>query len=220
MKNLKTLIAAAALSVAAAAPLSASAAGVVVLNEGFTSGPSTPGWVEVNRSAAGGITWFQGNSGIFSAQAGAANSYAAASYLSAGSANGAVDNWLMTPVLSLTGTSILSFFSRTGDESGFLDKLEVRFASGSGTDPAAFTTLLYTIGAADYTNAWTQYSTSFNFTGSGRFAFRYLGDDASTLNYVGLDSVQVLTAVPEPSLSLMLGLGLGALGLLRRRLSN
>jgi hypothetical protein len=217
MKPLQILTVA-AFCAAAFVPLAASAASVEVLNEGFSNGPAAPGWVLVNKSAPKGLDWFQGNTGEFSAQAGAANSYAAASYLSTQYGSGMVDNWLMTPALSLYGASTLSFFSRTGDETGYLDKLEVRFAPGGGTDPADFTTLFLTIRPDEYETAWSQYIVSLNFTGTGRFAFHYLGD-ASTLNYVGLDSVQVLTAVPEPSLSLMLGLGLGALGLLRRKLS-
>jgi hypothetical protein len=52
--------------------------------------------------------------------------------------------------------------------------------------------------------------------GSGRFAFRYAGP-ADTLNYVGLDTVSVVTAVPEPASWMMLALGLGLLTLLRRQ---
>jgi hypothetical protein len=54
-------------------------------------------------------------------------------------------------------------------------------------------------------------------SGSGRFAFRYLGD--ATANYIGIDTVTV-NAVPEPSAWLMLGLGLGLTTLLLRRQSG
>jgi hypothetical protein len=37
------------------------------------------------------------------------------------------------------------------------------------------------------------------------------------LNYIGLDTVRVVSAVPEPSVYLSLVMGLGALSLLRRR---
>jgi hypothetical protein len=52
-----------------------------------------------------------------------------------------------------------------------------------------------------------------------RFAFRYLCA-ADTVNYIGIDSVRVVTAVPEPSGFLMLGLGLTAFGLALRKLSH
>jgi hypothetical protein len=121
-------------------------------------------------------------------------------------------------MLNLSGATTLSFFTRHGDDPGFADKLEVRFASGNGTGTDAFSTVLATIGGtSDYPSAWQQFTANLDVTGPGRFAFRYLGD-AAALNYVGLDTVRVVTAVPEPSLYLMLVAGLGALGLARRKL--
>ena len=110
-------------------------------------------------------------------------------------------------MLDLSGTTVLSFFTRTDATPGFNDLLEVRFSSGSGTDLAGFTTLLATIGGdAGYPADWTQFSATLDASGSGRFAFRYFGP-ADTLNYVGLDTVSVVTAVPEPASWLMLALG-------------
>jgi hypothetical protein len=216
MKTLKNLTAAAAFCVAATVPF---AAGAQALDEGFTNVSGLSGWKQVNNSVPAGDGWFQGNGGVFGAQAGALDSYIAASFLSAANGAGAIDTWLITPELSLNGASTLSFFTRT-EMPGFADLIEVRFSAGSGTDTSSFTTLLSTIGGnGDFPTAWQQFSASIDFSGTGRFAFRYLGD-ASAMNYVGIDSVQVVTAVPEPSLALMLGLGLGALGLMRRRLGN
>lgn len=219
MKTLKTLCAAAAFSAAATAPFTVKAANTAVLDEGFGNVSGLSGWAQVNNSAPLGNGWFQGNAGIFNAQSGGTDSYIGASFLSAKDGSGHVDSWLITPVLSLNGASTLSFFTRATGEPGFADLLEVRFAAGSGTNTADFSTLLLTIGGSGYPGGWQQFSTGIDFTGSGRFAFRYLGD-ASTLNYIGLDSVNVVTAVPEPSISLMLGLGLGGLALARRRFSK
>lgn len=217
MGMLKNL-AAATLSLAALAPLAARA-GVEVLNEGFSDLAALPGWTQVNNSTPAGGGWFQGNASIFPARMGAATAYAAANYLSAQDGSGSVDSWLITPVLNLSGTTVFSFFTRAASDPGFADKLEVRFSPGSSSDTSGFATLLATVGMANYPRAWTQVSSSFQFDGAGRFAFRYFGD-AATLNYIGIDSVRVVTAVPEPSLSLMLSLGLGALALLRRKLAN
>lgn len=215
MKTLKTLTAAAALTIAAFAPLGARA-GVPVLDEGFNNVPGLSGWAQVNQSVPPGTGWFQGNPAVFGAQSGMAGSYAATNFLGAESGMGSVDNWLITPVLNLSGTTVLSFFTRAAADPGFADKIEVRFSSGSGTDTSTFTTLLSTIGPSGYPQDWTEYTLNLMFDGTGRFAFRYLGE-ADTLNYIGIDSVKVVTAVPEPELYMMLVFGLGTLGLLRRK---
>jgi hypothetical protein len=217
MKALKSKYAAAAFALAALVPALSHAAGAEVLNEGFNNVPGLSGWTQVNNSVPPGTGWFQGTADVFAAQAGVANSYAAANYLGAAGGSGNVDNWLITPLLNLSGTTSLSFFTSHAGDPGFSDRLEVRFAAGSGTGTDAFSTLLLTISGAAYPTAWEQFSATVNVDGPGRFAFRYLGD-AATLNYVGIDTVSVVTAVPEPSLYLMMMLGLGALTLLRRKL--
>jgi hypothetical protein len=217
MKTLKSKYAAAAFALAALVPALSHAAGAEVLNEGFNNVPGLSGWTQVNNSVPPGTGWFQGTADVFAAQAGAANAYAAANYLGAAGGSGNVDNWLITPLLNLSGTTSLSFFTSHAGDPGFSDRLEVRFAAGSGTGTDAFSTLLLTISGAAYPTAWEQFSATVNVDGPGRFAFRYLGD-AATLNYVGIDTVSVVTAVPEPSLYLMMMLGLGALTLLRRKL--
>ena len=215
MTQAKTLTAALALALAAAIP-AALAAPVEVFSEGFNNINHLPGWVQLNHSTPQGNGWFQGNTAIFGAQSGPNGSYIAANYLSAQFGSGTVDSWLLTPVIKLYGASTFSFFTRSAGDPGYTDTLQVYFSPGAGTDAGAFTDLLATIGGGAYPGAWTQVSTDFSFMGAGRFAFHYTGD-ASTLDYIGIDSVRVLSAVPEPSSALMLGLGLGAVGLLRRR---
>jgi hypothetical protein len=216
MKPVKTLFATAALSLAALGATSARAAGVEVLNEGFDDVAGLAGWAQVNNSVPAGNAWFQGNPGLFPAQAGAPDAYAAVNFLSAANGSGSVDNWLITPVLDLSGTTVLSFYTRHDALPGFNDLLEVRYAAGTGTDVADFATLLTTVGGtAGYPTDWQQFTATVTNDGSGRFAFRYLGQ-ADTLNYVGLDTVSVVTAVPEPVHWMMLALGLGMLTLLRR----
>jgi hypothetical protein len=215
MKPVNNLLAAAAVSLAIGAP-AAQAAGVEVLNEGFGNVDALSGWAQVNSSVPPGSGWFQGNAGIFPAYAGAADSYAAANFLSAAGTGGTVDNWLITPVLSLSGNSVLSFFTRRAGDPGFDDRLEVLFSSGAGLDTGGFTVLTTIGGTSDFPADWQQYNLNVDANGTGRFAFRYFGA-ADTLNYVGLDSVSVVTAVPEPSTWAMLGAGLGLLGLRRRK---
>jgi hypothetical protein len=219
MKTSKTLLAAAAFAFAAAAPGFAQAAGALLLSEKFNNINSLSDWAQVNNSQLPGQAWFQGNPGVFSSQAGPASAYIAANYLSASNGNGTVDNWLITPELTLSGPTQLSFFTRTQAIPGLNDMLEVRFSPGSGTATSGFTTLLTTIGGASaYPDSWQQFTANLALTGSGRFAFRYLGDAAAS-NYIGIDTVSI-TAVPEPSAYLMFWIGAALLSLLRRKQPN
>ncbi|MFC0131969.1 hypothetical protein CR105_16260 [Massilia eurypsychrophila] len=216
MKTSKTCIAAAALALAVfAAPLG-HAAGTIVLDENFNNVANLPNWLMSNNSSPQGLSWFQGNDGVFPAQAGMPGSYIAANYLSAAQEPGSIDNWLITPELTLGGATYLSFYTRSDAVPGLNDMLEVRFSSGAGTDTAGFTTLLTTIGGPSaYPDTWQLITASLTSPGdSGRFAFRYVGD-AAMANYIGIDSVTV-TAVPEPAAWIMLGLGLAVLVPLRR----
>ena len=203
-------------SPAACAPHPAQAAGTEVLSEDFGNLADSPVWARVNRSIQPGAPWCQGNPDIFPAQAGVPDAYAAASCLSAAQGIGRVDNWLITPTLTLSGLTTLSFVISRERVDGFDDLLEVRFGRDSGTAAASFDTLLASIGgAADFPAQWQPWHLDLTLDGTGRFAFRYLGD-AARLSHVGLDTVRVVTRLPEPTSRLLLAEGLGVLGLLRR----
>jgi len=215
MQRLNYMLAAAAVP-AACAPHTAHAAGTEVLSEDFTNLATAPGWARLNRSVPPGAPWHQGDPAIFPAQAGAPGAYAAASRLSATHGIGLVDNWLITPTLTLSGLTTLSFFTSRERVDGFDDLLEVRFSSGNGTAAASFDTLLASIsGDVDFPAQWQPSHVDLTVDGTGRFAFRYLGD-AARLSHVGIDTVRVVTRLPEPTSRLLLADGLGVLGLLRR----
>lgn len=214
MKPSKSLLASAACALAVLAAPLASAAGAVILNEKFNNVGTLSDWVMTNQSNPVGLSWFQGNAGVFGAQTGPATSYIAANYLSADQGGGTIDNWLITPRLSLGGATELSFFTRTQSLPGFNDMLELRFSAGGGTGTSGFSTLLATIGGPNaYPDQWQSFTANLNFSGEGRFAFRYIGD-AAVANYIGIDTVKVMTAVPEPTAYLMFGIGMAVLSLL------
>jgi hypothetical protein len=219
MKSSKILFALTALAIATssfAGPQTTPATGSVIFAENFDDVSQLGGWVMTNASDVAGQSWFQGNSGVFSAHSGAADSYVAADFSSTRNPVGTVDNWLISPLLTLDHASSLSFFTRTAD-AGFNDKIEVRFSSGSATDLASFSTVLTTVGG-DGTypaNGFQQFVATLPVSGTGRFAFRYTGS-AADADYIGIDSVRV-AAVPEPSTYAMMGLGLAALALVRRK---
>jgi hypothetical protein len=218
MKRFKTLYTFAAFALATLGTC-AHAGGTLVLKEDFGNAGALAGWYQVNNSIAPGTGWIQGSSGMFSAESGDPDTFIAASYLSALNGTGMVDNWLITPTLDLSGTTVLSMYTRHEKVEFFdaNDTLQMLFAPGSGSGTDGFTLLGTVGGEMNYPDTWQKVGATLNVDGPGRFAFRYLGA-ADTLNYIGIDTLRVVTAVPEPSSYLMLGLGLAALGLARRKL--
>jgi hypothetical protein len=199
-----------------------------LLSEPFDNIATLPGsgWVEINNSTTGGTTgWFQGNTGVFASQAGATDSYIAANFNNAGF-GGNISNWLLLPVLTLNNGDILSFYTRT--ETGPVpgDNLEVRLSTNGGstnvgattTSLGDFTTLLTSI-TDPYPEAWTQYNVVVSGLGgptAARLGFRYVvtGTDVNG-DYIGIDTVNVSSGVPEPGTLLMLGSGIALLAIHR-----
>lgn len=224
---LSTLAAACTL---AGASMSSQAA--VLLSEGFDSLAGLPGagWVFTNNSQPLGSTdWFQGNTGVFTAAAGADDSYAAANFNNAGTPAGRISNWMITPVMALDTPATLAFALRLlGD--GLLDTVEV-YVSTSGASADVGTTdtstgdfsLLQSYASISDTG-WVNESIALGGFGAGttgRLAFRYVVDDTDfDGNYVGIDSVNVTTrdgTVPEPATAALLAVALAGIAGLRRR---
>jgi hypothetical protein len=197
----------------------------VLINQGFDNVPGLAAtWPQADTSSPSVQPWFQGNAGIFSSQAGAANSYIAIDPVTAtGDFANSVSRYLMTPVFSLATSTQLSFWARsTGIADGFPDRLQVLLSTaGSSTSVASFSSVL--LDTSTIGNAWTLESLLIGAQGAaatGRLAFRYFIPDTSAAgDYLGIDTLSV-TAVPEPSVVASMLMGFGALSLAISRRKN
>lgn len=189
----------------------------VLLEEGFDNidNLSPQGWVFSNGSVPPGAVsgWYQGFQEAFPAQSGAANAYAASNF-NAAQPGGVLDNWLLTPEFSLATTVTVTFWLRSELAPGFSDQVRFGFTEGGAT----LDDYLLATSVTAPTGGWTQYTLTLGSQGSGatgRFAFQHFGE-ADSANYVGLDTLTI-TAVPEPSSAMILGLGLAGFAAARRR---
>ncbi len=203
------------------APDEVQAAALGSLAEGFTDITTLAGagWTMINNSAPLGVAgWFQGNSGVFPAQAGAQTSYIAANYNST-LGSGTISTWLLTPEVLLGNGNVLTFYTRVPTGSPFPDRLQVRLSTnGASTDVGStsssvgdFDTLLLdvnpTLSVGGYPETWTRYDIVLSgLPGpvTGRLAFRYFvpdgGPSGTNSNYIGIDSV-TYTALGGPCAS-------------------
>ena len=182
---------------------------------------ATSGWTITNASAPLGTTaWFQGNAGVFAAQAGAPNAYAAANFNSTDPNGGTVSTWLISPEIQFA-SQLLSFFARTEADPDNLwgDGLRVLVSqNGASTNLADFTEL-FNINAVNASGAfpedWTQFVAQLGAVGTGRIAFEYTVGRNALANYIGLDEVAIF--ISEPGVLVLFGLAALAAGLARRR---
>ena len=177
------------------------------ISEGFEDITNLTGWSMINNSSPIGTTdWFQGNTAVFNAHAGPADSYIAANFNN--TAGSDISNWLITPVVDLGALESFSFFTRTGTGSTFPDRVEIRISTnGSSMDVGAtttsvgdFTNLIDSINpnltTGGYPEVWTQFSyNNLGLSGMGRIAFRYFVTNGGPLgansNYIGIDSFEL-----------------------------
>jgi hypothetical protein len=188
----------------------------VDLTEGFDDITTLPGsgwFLQNNSSPIGSTGWFQGNSAVFPAHAGAATAYIGANFNNASGA-GTVSNWLLTPVLNLNDGDTISFWTRSIN-STFPDRLEVRMSTNGAstnvgtlaTDVGDFTQVLTTINPSlavgGYPGVWTEFVLPVDSVPTptdGRIAFRYFvtnsGPSGANGDYIGIDTFDFTDGTP------------------------
>jgi hypothetical protein len=206
-----------------------------ILTQNFDSLGGLGGWFVGNLSSPFGTTgWFQGNPGVFAAQSGAASSYIASNF-EAAAFGGDISNWLVSPQLTFTNGTTISFYTRTEAGSAFPDRLELRLSlngsstnvGGTATSVGDFSTLLVTVNPTlalgGYPENWFLIQGTVSGLGgptSGRFALRYNVTDTSVNgDYIGIDTLVVDDGrvVPEPGTLGLVATGILALARGRRR---
>ena len=201
-----------ALMLPAALAAATPACATELLSEGFENlaGLGSSGWVITNESSPVGlIGWFQGNEGIFTAQAGPDNSYLSSNF-NATTPGGTLSNWLITPTFSTAEAGNVSFWVRGAAEDGFEDQFAFGFSSGSSvTSDFIMSTAMVAPGG------WNLVKATFAAQGAGttgRFAIAHIGPEPSS-NYMGVDSLSIATtAVPEPATWAMMLVGFAMAG--------
>ena len=178
-----------------------------LISEGFDDITTLTDYDVVNVSDSPNTDIFQGNTDVFVSFDGADDSYLGMNFNA--TAGSLIDLYLILPALDLENGDVITFYTRTGDDSSFPDRLEVRLdPDGSGTAPTAgdvgsYTELLGSINpdlnVGGYPESWepVQEFTVSGLTGetNTRIALRYFVTDAgptgANSNYIGIDRLEV-----------------------------
>ncbi|MPS73456.1 MAG: T9SS type A sorting domain-containing protein [Chryseobacterium sp.] len=181
-----------------------------ILQEGFDNVAGLTGWTITNQSdTPGSSSWYQGNPGAFFSYEGATNSYILADYNS--TSGSVISTWLISPAVNVKDGDVVSFYTRTTEDTGFVynSRMEMRMSSGTMIVPStghndigSFSMLMGVIndGLDDsYPHDWMKFEYTVSGLGStpvaANFAFRYNVSDAgpsgNNSDYIGIDSFSV-----------------------------
>lgn len=174
------------------------------------------GWEMSNLSSPiGTATWFRGNTASFSSYNGPADGYIAVNFQS-GSGTSTLNNWLLSPPVTVQNGDEVSFYTRVPAGSTWPDRLQLRQSvlGASSTAPTgltglgSYTTLCLSVNPSltttGYPDVWTKYTyvvTGLTGSVSCRYALRYTvsngGPNGANSNYVGVDAFQVKRPVND-----------------------
>ena len=113
------------------------------------------------------------------------------------------DNWLITPAITLTGPSSLTFWIAAQDASYAAEHYGVYISTTAGTSPADFTILyeetLDANGGARVQGTWKQKTVNLaNYTGTIRIAFRHF--NCTDMFYLNIDDVVIFAQPTDPTI--------------------
>lgn len=185
-----------------------------LLEQNFDA-PPTPfalptGWTQLNLSSPIGTTsWFAGNPANYVAFNGPPNGYLLVNFNS-GAGVSTLNNWLMSPVVTVQNGDEVSFYTRTFTGSTYPDRVELRQSTSgeTSTNPSgltnfgSYTVLCSTVNAGltagGYPETWTKFTyvvTGLTGQVASRFALRYTvsngGPSGANSNGIGVDAFQV-----------------------------
>jgi hypothetical protein len=160
------------------------------------AGLEARGWFFDDVDGAGLTTTFQGNASVFTAYEGPDTGYVAENFNGAFGGGLLIDQWLISPEVTVAAGDTLKFWQRSPDGSTYPDPLQVWISTTAGTTAAAFDVQ---IGAfTGSTTGWWQFVEVFPVGGTIRFAVRYYttngGPAGTESDYIGLDLFEVISA--------------------------
>ncbi len=156
------------------------------------AGLEARGWVVLDEDGGGTTPPFnQGDVTVFTSYEGPDNGYTFTNYQGA---NGfLIDQWLISPEITVAAGDTLKFWHRSPDANPFDDSIYVRYSTTAGITPADFDMNWGRYLVSE--TGWAQWTGTFSTSGTVRFAIQYYitdgGPSGNNSNYVGLDYFEV-----------------------------
>ena len=156
------------------------------------AGLEARGWVVLDEDGGGTTPPFnQGDVTVFTSYEGPDDGYTFSNYQGA---NGfLIDQWLISPEITVAAGDTLKFWHRSPDANPFDDSIYVRYSTTAGITPADFDMNWGRYLVSE--TGWAQWTGTFSTSGTVRFAIQYYitdgGPSGNNSNYVGLDYFEV-----------------------------
>lgn len=194
-----------ALAVVALAAAASPASATVIFSDDFDANPLGLNLTPVGWSAVDGVVDIVGAGGQFASLC--AGGPSPSRCIDLDGSMGDAANLQTSVAVPTAGSYLLSFWLQPNDRGGASDNVTVSFGSYSE---------VFTLpSAGDNADSWSLYQRVVNLgSGAQTLSFDHAGGDNIGIL---LDNVQVETAVPEPATLFLLGSGITALTVRRRR---